>query len=88
MNRTIIKLLVSRARLAQGSMALVEKQLSEILFILDKQIENVYAEDIRGEEENFESKFFVSPPLSVYDGDADDAIHDTTADTESEGRSH
>ena len=68
MNRTIIKLLEQRVKLAMGSMALVDKQLSEILFVLDKQLEEVYTEAIRGEEENSASDFFISPDLSVYDG--------------------
>ena len=67
MNRTIIKLLVERARLAQGSMALVDKQLSEILYELDKGLKNVHAEAIRGEEEKSDRDFFISPPLSAYD---------------------
>ena len=73
MSRALIKLLVDRTKLAQGSMALVDKQLSEILYSLDNLIENVYAEAIRGEEENseFYPEFFISPPLDVYDGDAD-----------------
>ena len=70
MNRALIQLLVNRAQLAQGSMALVEKQLTEILSVLDNQLENVYAEPIRGEEENSDSGFFITPPLTVYDGDA------------------
>ena len=67
--RALIKLLVSRARLAQGSLALVDKQLSEILYALDSQVEILYAEAIRGEEENSDSGFFISPPVSVYEGD-------------------
>ena len=70
MNRALTKLLVSRAKLALGSMSLVEKQLLEILAALDNQVENVYAEPIRGEEENSEQDFFISPPLEVYDNDA------------------
>ena len=69
MNRALVKLLVSRAKLAQGSLALVEKQLSEILGALDNTVEILYAEAIRGEEENSESEFFISPPLDVYEGD-------------------
>ena len=69
MNRALVKLLVSRAKLAQGSLALVEKQLSEILSALDNTVEILYAEAIRGEEENSDSKFFISPLLSVYDED-------------------
>ncbi len=67
MNRPLIKLLVQRAKLAQGSMALVEKQLTEILALLDNTAEKVYDEPIRGEEENSEREFFISPPLSVYE---------------------
>ncbi len=67
MNRALIELLVNRAKLAQGSMALVEKQLTEILCELDNQLEKVYDEHIRGEEENSDSGFFISPPLSVYE---------------------
>ena len=70
MNRHLIELLVNRAKLAQGSMALVDKQLTEILSALDNQVEILYAEAIRGEEENSDSGFFISPPLSVYEGDA------------------
>ena len=69
MNRALVKLLVSRAKLAQGSLALIDKQLSEILSALDNTVEILYAEAIRGEEENSDSGFFISPPLSVYDGD-------------------
>ena len=69
MNVPLIKLLVSRVKLAQGSLSLVEKQLTEILFALDNTSEKLYAEAIRGEEENSESEFFISPPLSVYEGD-------------------
>ncbi len=68
MNRPLIKLLVNRVKLAQGSMALVEKQLTEILLALDNTAEKVYDEAIRGEEENSELEFFISPPLSVYEG--------------------
>ena len=66
MNRTFIKLLVSRAKLAQGSLALVDKQLAEILGVLDNQVEILYAEAIRGEEEKSDQDFFISPPLEVY----------------------
>ena len=69
MNRPLMKLLVSRCKLALGSMALVEKQLQSVLEVLDNEVENVYAEAIRGEEENSDSGFFISPPLSVYEGD-------------------
>ena len=67
MNRTITKLLVSRTKLALGSMSLVEKQLTEILGELDNYLEKVYAEPIRGEEENSDSGFFISPPLEAYE---------------------
>ena len=69
MNRALVKLLVSRARLAQGSLALVDKQLSEILSALDNTAEKLYDEPIRGEEENSDLGFFISPPLAVYEGD-------------------
>ena len=69
MNRALVKLLVSRAKLAQGSLALVDKQLSEILSALDNTVEILYAEAIRGEEENSDSEFFITPPVSVYEGD-------------------
>ena len=67
MNRALIQLLVNRTQLAQGSMALVEKQLTEILYVLDNQLENVYDEPIRGEEKNSDQDFFISPPLEVYE---------------------
>ena len=65
--RPLIKLLEQRATLALGSLALVEKQLSEIQQALDNLLKEVYTEAIRGEEENSDSDFFISPPLSVYD---------------------
>ena len=68
MNRALVKLLVSRTKLAQGSLALIDKQLSEILGALDNTVEILYAEAIRGEEENSDSDFFISPPISVYEG--------------------
>ncbi len=67
MVRHITKLLEQRCKLALGSLSLVEKQLLEISAELDNQLENVYDESIRGEEEKSESDFFISPPLSVYD---------------------
>ena len=70
MNRTTLKLLVDRAQLAMGSLALVEKQLLEISAVLDNLRENFYAEAIRGEEENSDSGFFITPPIEVYDADA------------------
>ena len=67
MNRALVKLLVSRTKLAQGSLALIDKQLSEILGALDNTVEILYAEAIRGEEEKSDLDFFISPPLEVYD---------------------
>ncbi len=69
MNRTILKLLEQRAKLALGSLSLVEKQLLDICTSLDNQLENVYDGTIRGEEENSEQDFFISIPLEVYDDD-------------------
>ena len=69
MNRALVKLLVNRAKLAQGSLSLVEKQLTEILCELDNTAEKLYDETIRGEEEKSEFDFFISPPLEVYDAD-------------------
>ena len=66
---SLAKLLYQRCRLAQGSMALVDKQLSEILSLLDNSSEKLYDEAIRGEEKNSDLDFFISPPLSVYEGD-------------------
>ena len=69
MNRPLVKLLVQRAKLAQGSLALIDKQLSEILSALDNTSEKLYDEAIRGEEKNSDQDFFISSPLSVYEGD-------------------
>jgi len=66
-DRTTLKLLEQRAKLALGSLSLVEKQLLDINTVLDNLIENVYDEPIRGEEKNSEQDFFISPPLEVYD---------------------
>ncbi len=67
MNRTLTKLLVNRTKLALGSLSLVEKQLTEILGELDSSSPKLYDEPIRGEEENSDLEFFISPPLSAYD---------------------
>ena len=69
MNRPLIKLLAERAKLAQGSLALIDKQLTEILAALDNTSEKLYDDTLRGEKENSEFEFFISPPLSVYDGE-------------------
>ena len=69
MNRDSLKLLGQRAKLALGSLSLVEKQLLDISTVVDNLLANVYDELIRGEEENSEKDFFISPPLSVYEGD-------------------
>ena len=71
--RTLIKLLVNRVKLAQGSMALVDKQLTEILGALDNQVQSFYDDTHRGEKENSDLEFFISPPLSAYDDGAHDA---------------
>ena len=68
MNRDLLKLLENRCKLALGSLSLVEKQLLDICTVVDNQLENLYAEAIRGEEENSDSDFFISPPLHVYEG--------------------
>ena len=74
MNRASLKLLGQRAKLALGSMALVEKQLLDICTAVDNHLEKLYDEPIRGEEENSgDSEFFISPPLSAYDKDVKDA---------------
>ena len=65
----LIKLLANRAKLAQGSLALVDKQLSEILGELDNVLTKVYDEPIRGEKKNSDQDFFISPPLEVYADD-------------------
>jgi len=69
MNRALTKLLVNRCKLAIGSLALVEKQLQSCIEELDNSLEKLYDEPIRGEEENSQLEFFISPPLSVYEGD-------------------
>ena len=65
--RPLLKLLYQRSQLALGSLVLVEKQLQSVSDELDNLIENVYDEPIRGEEENSDSGFFISPPLEVYE---------------------
>ena len=69
MNRDSMKLLGQRAKLALGSLSLVEKQLLDISTVVDNLLENFYDEPIRGEEKNSDRNFFISPPLSVYEGD-------------------
>ena len=70
MNRTLVKLLENRCKLAMGSLTLVDKQLAEICCELDNYLEKLYDEPIRGEEENSDLEFFISPPLEVYVDDA------------------
>ncbi len=71
MNRSTMKLLVQRTKLALGSLSLVEKQLLDICTSLDNQLENLYDGTIRGEEEKFDSQsdFFISPPVDVYENE-------------------
>ena len=52
MNRTLLKLLEQRCKLALGSLSLVEKQLLDICSALDNELESNYDEPIRGEEKN------------------------------------
>ena len=63
----LTKLLVNRTKLALGSLSLVEKQLTEILLELDNSSAELYDDTLRGEKENSDQGFFISPPLSVYD---------------------
>ena len=65
--RPLIKLLEQRTKLALGSHALVEKQLSEILVLLDELSSKLYSDTLQGEEKNSDQDFFISPPLEVYD---------------------
>ena len=67
MDRDSLKLLGHRAKLAIGSLALVEKQLLDISTVVDNYLENFYDEPIRGEEKNSDQDFFTTPPLSAYD---------------------
>jgi len=62
-----LMILLDRAKLALGSLALVEKQLLDISTVLDNLLQNFYDEPIRGEEEKSDTDFFISPPLEVYD---------------------
>jgi len=70
MTRDSLKLLVNRTKLALGSLSLVEKQLLDICTSLDNQLAVLYNEPIRGEEENSDKNYFISPPLDVYDNEA------------------
>ncbi len=71
MNRASLKLLVNRTKLALGSLSLVEKQLLDICTSLDNQLEILYDEPIRGEENHQRSFDDPSvPPLSAYEKDA------------------
>ena len=70
MNRDSMKLLGSRAKLALGSLALVEKQLLDISTVVDNLLENFYDEPIRGEEKNSDQDFFITPSVDVYDTDS------------------
>ncbi len=67
MTNDIAKVLLARTKLALGSLSLVEKQLTELLATLDNYSEKMYDEPIRGEEENSDLEFFISPPLEVYE---------------------
>ena len=63
-----LDILLSRTKLALGSLALVEKQLDCILADLTTASESFMLNPIRGEEKNSDQDFFISPPLEVYDG--------------------
>ena len=65
--RALLKLLAQRCQLGLGSLMLVEKQLQSCSDELDNLLQKLYDEPIRGEEENSDSGFFISPPLSVYE---------------------
>ena len=65
----LTKLLVNRTKLALGSLSLVEKQLTEILLELDNSSVELYDDTHRGEKENSDQDFFISPPTEVYDLD-------------------
>ncbi len=65
-----VKLLMNRCDLALGSLALVEKQLLDIRTALTVTEKFVILTE-QGEEENSDSEFFISPPLSVYDTEVD-----------------
>ena len=71
MDDTTLKLLVNRVMLAIGSLSLVDKQLMEVKAIFDNDFQNLYCESTRGEKENSDLEFFISPPLSVYDESAE-----------------
>ena len=70
MDHDLLKLLLNRVSLAIGSLSLVDKQLMEVKALLDNDFQNLYCETTRGEKENSEQEFFISPPLSVYDESA------------------
>ena len=71
MDRTLLKLLENRCKLAIGSLSLVEKQLDELLVALDIEALKYYDDTLEGEKENSDSGFFITPPLSVYDEEVD-----------------
>ena len=66
----VLKVLHARVKLAIGSLALVEKQLLCISTGVDDLMQKVYDEPIRGEEENSDLEFFITPPVEVYDADS------------------
>ncbi len=61
-----LKLLRNRCDLAIGSLTLVDKQLLGIRTVIDDLMQNCYDGTLRGEEENSDSDFFITPPVSVY----------------------
>ena len=65
--RALLKLLSQRCSLGLGSLVLVEKQLQSCVDALDNLLQKLYDEPIRGEEENSDSGFFITPPLEVYE---------------------
>ena len=69
-SRQQLVMISNRAKLALGSLSLVEKQLLDISTVVDNLIAECYDEPIRGEEEKSDSDFFISPPLEVYDRNA------------------
>ncbi len=64
-----LRILLDRSALALGSLALVEKQLVEINADLTIACERFTMKPQGDEEEKSEFDFFITPPLSVYEGD-------------------
>ena len=62
-----LRILLSRTKLALGSMSLVEKQLLEICTVLTDELEKFKVSTQGDEEEKSDRDFFITPLVEIYE---------------------